>query len=307
MLDFKAITPQQSGLFKRYYYNKTSRNAENSFGNLCCYSFLYNGEYCELNSEILLTRIHLDYGKHILYYPPLKESYGDKTQLSLLEDTVQLLIDDAKSNNYILSFVIDNPEILKQCCCKEFDINANRNMFDYLYLREDLMNLKGKKYQPKRNHINQFNARYTYQYKELSKQDKQACLQMLQTWREQEMNISPEYKRDYDDEKSVIEYLFDWFDELEIYGGAIYTDGKMIAFSLGSPINKDTFDTHIEKADRNYMGAYTVINKEMAIHIPQDFVYINREEDKGIMGLRQAKLSYHPFMLIEKCIATLKN
>ncbi|MBR1774264.1 MAG: DUF2156 domain-containing protein [Bacteroidales bacterium] len=298
MLNFKPITPDQREIFWKYYADKDTDNAENSIANLCCYSFLYHGEYLILNDDTLLTRIHLDYGKYILYYLPL----GKQT----LNDVYPMLIENSKENNYRIAFVIDNPEVVQNCTCEECEITANRNMFDYLYLREDLMALKGKKYQPKRNHINQFNARYTYTYKELTKQDKQECLQLLEVWREQEMNISPEYKRDYDDEKYVIEYLFDWFDELQIYGGAIYVENKMVAFSLGSPINQKSFDTHIEKADRNYMGAYTVINKEMAIHIPQNFIYINREEDKGIMGLRQAKLSYHPYKLIEKYICSLK-
>ncbi|MGP1515434.1 MAG: DUF2156 domain-containing protein [Bacteroidales bacterium] len=298
MLDFQPITPDKHALFKRYYHNKLPRNAENSFGNLCCYSFLYHGEYYEQDKKTLLTRIHLDYQKYILYYLPL----GEKT----LKDIAPILIQDSKENNYKIAFVIDNPEIIKNCTCEHCQITANRNMYDYLYTREDLMTLKGKKYQPKRNHINQFSNRYEYTTKQLTKNDKQSCLEMLQTWREQEMNISPEYKRDYDDEKYVIEYLFDWFDELEIFGLSLYVQDKMVAFSIGSPINHDTFDTHVEKADRNYMGSYTVINKEMAIQMPPQFIYINREEDKGIMGLRQAKLSYHPYQLIEKYICTIE-
>lgn len=298
MLDFQPITPDKHALFKRYYHNKLPRNAENSFGNLCCYSFLYHGEYYEQDKKTLLTRIHLDYQKYILYYLPL----GEKT----LKDIAPILIQDSKENNYKIAFVTDNPEIIKNCTCEHCQITANRNMYDYLYTREDLMTLKGKKYQPKRNHINQFSNRYEYTTKQLTKNDKQSCLEMLQTWREQEMNISPEYKRDYDDEKYVIEYLFDWFDELEIFGLSLYVQDKMVAFSIGSPINHDTFDTHVEKADRNYMGSYTVINKEMAIQMPPQFIYINREEDKGIMGLRQAKLSYHPYQLIEKYICTIE-
>ena len=307
-LEFKPITPDCNEAFKRFYYNKQSQNAENSFGNLCCYEFLYHGEYALLNDSILLTRIHLDYNKQILYYPPLYDKDTAEQENLCHKDIINMLIEDAKERRYKIGFVIDNPQIIQNCTnADEFDIVTNRNMFDYLYLREDLMNLKGKKYQPKRNHINQFNARYAYEYKSLSSADKSDCLKMLQVWKEQEMAISPEYKRDYDDEQFVIEFLFDNFEELDVYGGGVYVENKLIAFSLGSPINKDTFDTHIEKADRNYMGAFTVINKEMALHLPDNYVYINREEDKGIMGLRQAKLSYHPFKLIEKYIAFIKD
>lgn len=298
MLDFQPIKPENNELFWTYYEQFKNQNAENSFANLCCYSFLYQGEYCVIDDN-LLTRIHFDYGKQLCYYMPL----GNRD----FKEVTQMIIDDSIAKKYQLNFIIEAPEIIENIFPQQFDIISNRNMFDYLYLREDLQFLKGKKYQPKRNHINQFVNQYAYTFKEIHKEDREQCMQMLSVWREQEMNISPEYKRDYDDEKNVIEYFFKYFNELRMYGGAIMLDDKMIAFSLGSPINADTFDTNIEKADRNYMGAYAIINKEMAAHMPENFKYINREEDKGIMGLRQAKLSYKPLKLIEKYVATYKN
>lgn len=296
MLDFKPITPAQYELFKNYYKYKAD-NAENSFTNLCAYAFLYKGEYC-LEEDTLLSRIHFEYNKQICYYMPM----GNKP----LKDILQLLIEDSKENNYQLNMVIESQNALESIFPNKFSVCSMRDMYDYLYLRSDLAELKGKKYQPKRNHINQFTNLYQYTFKVLNKADKPSCMQMLERWREQEMNISPSFKHDYDDERQVIEFLFDNFDSLHIFGGAIIVADKVIAFSLGSPINDHTFDTHIEKADRDYIGAYALINKQMATHLPENFVYINREEDKGIVGLRQAKLSYHPYKMVEKYLATLK-
>ncbi|MBP3253380.1 MAG: DUF2156 domain-containing protein [Bacteroidales bacterium] len=298
MLDFKPIEPSDRDLFMDFYTDKPSQTADNSFANLCCYSFLYKGEYC-VEDNVLLTRIHFDYMKQVCYYMPIGSTQP--------KPFIEQIIIDSEQKGYQLNFVVENPRQLEEMFPSKFDITANRNLFDYLYLRSDLAELKGKKFQPKRNHVNQFNNRYQYKFVVLQKQDKQRCMQMLETWRRQEMDITPEFKRDYDDEKYVIEYLFDNFEPLGIWGGGIETDGKLIAFSLGSRINRNTFDTHIEKADRNYLGAYSVINKEMALHMPDDYIYINREEDKGIMGLRQAKMSYHPYQIIEKYIAKYKR
>ena len=80
-----------------------------------------------------------------------------------------------------------------------------------------------------------------------------------------------------------------------------------MAFTLGSPINETTFGVHIEKADRDYEGSYTMINKLIASTIPEQYVYVNREEDLGLEGLRKAKLSYKPETILQKIAAVLRH
>jgi hypothetical protein len=296
-MDFKTITPQDKEIFNNFYPYKTSRNAETAFANLCCYNFLYHGEYTVIDN-CLLTRIHFDYGKNLCYYLPIGKH--DR------KEVIELLIKDSITNNYQLNVVVENEEI-NNWFDDKFEISSHRSLFDYLYKREDLMLLSGKSFQKKRNHINQFMNLYHHSFRQLKKEDKQECLDMNSLWFKQEMLITPEFKQDYMEERRVIEYLFDYFDELDMFGGAIMVEGKMIAFSLGSKVTNDTFDTHIEKANRDYIGSYAIINKEMATNIPQEFTFINREEDKGIIGLRKAKLSYQPYKLIEKYLATYKK
>ena len=84
----------------------------------------------------------------------------------------------------------------------------------------------------------------------------------------------------------------------------IDAEGKVVAFTLGERLTEDTFDVHFEKAYADLQGAYAMINREFVRRELSDYTYINREEDMGIPGLRQAKLSYQPDSLVEKGIVT---
>ena len=104
-------------------------------------------------------------------------------------------------------------------------------------------------------------------------------------------------------EQRAMQRAFEHFEELGLIGGCIYVGDRLAAFTYGSAVNDHTFDTHVEKADTEFDGAFTVINKLFAQHLPERFTLINREEDLGLDGLRQAKLSYHPAFLQHKFTA----
>ena len=108
-------------------------------------------------------------------------------------------------------------------------------------------------------------------------------------------------------ERRALIYALHNFDALGLTGGILHVEGKIAAFTFGMPINQDTFGVHVEKADTRIDGAYAMINYEFANHIPEQYIYINREEDLGIEGLRKAKLSYQPAIILEKYIACLKE
>ena len=110
-----------------------------------------------------------------------------------------------------------------------------------------------------------------------------------------------------EDERQALEFAFNNWNELCGIGGVLKVGGKIVAFTYGAPVNYDTFDVCVEKADIDYEGAFTMINREFARHLPERFVYVNREEDLGIEGLRKAKLSYQPEWLLDKYTVTKKS
>jgi len=98
----------------------------------------------------------------------------------------------------------------------------------------------------------------------------------------------------------VLEVAFSNFTKLGLTGGVLYKENKIVAFTIGEALNEDTFVVHFEKAFPDLQGAYPMINQQFVLHEAQDFQYVNREEDTGDLGLRKAKLSYYPDLLLKK-------
>ena len=107
----------------------------------------------------------------------------------------------------------------------------------------------------------------------------------------------------YDVDKEALMY----FEELGLTGGVLRLSGQVIAFTLGEPLSDDTFVVHFEKAFPEIQGAYPMINQQFVLAECQDYQYVNREEDTGDEGLRKAKLSYKPVILLDKYTAKQKR
>lgn len=296
MIDFKTATPQDRLLFERFHdLMPQIKNAESSLANLCAYSFLYHGEYAVVE-DCLAVRIYFD-EKTVCYHYPLGD--GNKNEV------LKLLKEDARERGFVMMLICGDtvpPESIQGA----FAPVLRRDFFDYLYSSEDLQNLKGRKYQPKRNHINKFKSLYDWEFEVVKPENVSECLAFENKWIEEAALRHPELLSDYRKERKIVEYLLSNMEELGIFAGMIRVDGNIAAFSIGSRINSETFDTHIEKADRNLEGSFAMINQQMAEHLPANFIYINREEDLGLEGLRKAKESYHPLGLIEKYIVTIR-
>lgn len=180
-------------------------------------------------------------------------------------------------------------------CGKNYTLIEDRDLFDYVYLRENLVNLSGRKYHSKRNHIASLNKKYDWHFELLSDKNIDNIRKCASEWYETK-DVSNDLTLAI--ERNGINLLLDNYKKLNIKGGCIVINDNVVAFSLGSEINSQVFDICIEKALSEYAEAYAVINREFAKVL--DYKYINREDDMGIDGLRKAKLSYHPEFLVKK-------
>lgn len=289
MIQFKDLTLEDKATITKYTMGSNHRNCDLSFSNLCSWRFLYNTQFAEVDGFLVLKFWANTKLAHMM---PIGE--GD------LKKVVKDLEANAQKEGeelWMLGVTPDMKDEIEKAMPGRFVFTPDRNYADYIYLRTDLATLSGKKYQPKRNHINKFKKMYNYEYIELTPDHIQECLRLEDEWCKQN---GCKKKEGMLNEKRAIVYALTHFEKLGLTGGLLHVDNKIVAFTFGAPINHDTFGVHVEKADIDIEGAYTMINHEFAKRIPEQYTYINREEDLGIEGLRKAKLSYHPTILLEK-------
>ena len=173
-------------------------------------------------------------------------------------------------------------------------VEEDRNNFDYLYLRRDLAHLPGKKLHKKRNLVNAFINSYSYSEHRIDDANRSDVMHVLEKWVE-----GREDRADYDAAKEAVEKMQD----LGLRGGLTYVDDVPAAYSLGEPLAKGrAFAVHFEKALGGYKGIYQFINRSFASMLPRHYVHINREQDLGDPGMRQAKMSYRPSGFVKKYV-----
>jgi len=181
-----------------------------------------------------------------------------------------------------------------------FRLKNTVDVNDYVYHQSDLANLAGKKYHQKRNHISAFKKQYNYTYNRITLDDLDDCMALFQKWyagRGEIMDIS-------DDLNAKIE-LFGNYEALKQVGGILRVDGEPVAVTVGEELNPKTMVVHVEFANTDYRGSFPLINQEFSKNECAPYLYINREEDMGIEGLRKAKHSYYPVMMMKKYRAEL--
>ncbi|MFV0497972.1 MAG: DUF2156 domain-containing protein [Candidatus Fimivivens sp.] len=186
-----------------------------------------------------------------------------------------------------------------------FKFTPVRDNFDYLYSRESLATLAGKKLHGKRNHINRFVEAYPdWRYEPLTEKNIADAKAMNAEWCKQ--NGCFDKHSSLHREACAVRSAFRHFFEQALVGGVLYAGGKAVAFTFGSPVTDDTFVVHVEKAFSDIQGAYPMINQQFVKNALAPYEFVNREDDLGEEGLRRAKESYRPVMMYERYAAAEK-
>ena len=291
MIDFHKPHPSEKEAYETILFSCPPRGCEYSFANLS----LWGRQNIAFLHGCVAIFSHF-YGRSVYPYPI---GNGDKRAV------IEAILHDSKVRGIpcrITGMTDTDREELETLFPGKFTFRTDRDGFDYVYAIDDLADLKGRKFQKKRNHANRFRAEHPdYQVIPLTVCNMAMAQHMVNEWYRVRMKEDPE--GDYLLENIALARAFQNFEALGLEGILLMDQGKVLAVTMGSRLRENIFDVHFEKALEDVDGAYPVVNCEFARYLRlkyPEIEFLNREDDMGLEGLRRAKLSYNPHHMVEK-------
>ena len=289
----KALKPleiEDKSTFQAFFAGDPPQASEYTFTNLFMWRKKFNPSWTMLEDCLLITM-----------NPPGEPNYGlfpigrgDKRKaLSVLIEMLKEFQERPKISR------VERRMVENFVDTSEFEIESDKNNFDYVYLSEDLIKLKGNRYHRKKNHLNRFKKTVNFEFRSMDDVLIDEVLQLQEDWCE--FKECADNQDLFLEDQAIYEALKN-YRLLKFKGGVVLIDGKVEAFSFGEILNPETAVIHVEKANPEIPGLYTAINQMFASDSWSDVKYINREQDLGLEGLRKAKESYYPDHMIEKYV-----
>ena len=296
MIPFARLRLSQKEDYDQILFSGPSRGCEYSFANL----YLWGRQEVAFLGDCVVFFSHF-FGKSVYPYPI---GTGDRRK------AVEAVMADAKERGIPCRISCMTPaeaQELESWFPGKFLFRPDRDGFDYVYAIDDLADLKGRKFQTKRNHLNRFSQDHPDCVSvPLDGENLEAARNMVEQW--YKVRIAEDPHGEYMLEQIALDRALRRYDALKMDGLMLVDDGEVLAVTMGSRMSPDTMDIHFEKAREDVDGAYAAVNCEFARYLRMKYPelkYLNREDDMGLEGLRKAKLSYQPHHFEEKYYAYL--
>ena len=296
MLEFRGIILEDKKWVDDLLSKRVYLSCEYCFGNHFIWKNAYTIQIAKKNDYYIVSLHEEESGTSFLY----PAGTGDvKPVLVALEE----YCDNEKIPFRMHSASEQDIQNLERIFPGKYEFGSDRGYSDYIYHTEGLTKLAGKKLHGKRNHIARFKEN-NWSFEPITKDNVEDCIQMNNEWCRLNNHCQDQQLKD---EFCAIRRSFKYFDELNFFGGLLRIDNRVVAYTIGERLNDDVVVVHIEKAFSDIQGAYPAINQEFVANMCQDYKFINREEDLGVEGLRKAKLSYRPIIVLEKFAVKIKD
>ena len=297
-MQWKEIEITDRELLQRAFENINSQASEMSFANMYMWRYNYNTRINVIENMLCMVSDSRRFIPFAFCPVPLGVFQPEEFRKAVM--ALKVYFNDQGWKLMFGRVEEKNLALFKRCpdfraTFKKIDANS-----DYVYNTESLIALAGKKLSSKRNHINKFLREYgSFEYVEINKDNITECKRIFDEWCEKNDDCECEVKEEC--EKWACSELLDNWDRIPgLKGALIGVNGRFQAFTIGEMLNSDTAVIHIEKGNTDINGIYPLINREFIAGTFSHTRFVNREEDMGKAGLKQAKSSYHPAAKIHK-------
>jgi hypothetical protein len=284
-------------------------------GSTMCFSGLYlwrnvnNFCYQEIDDFLFIAGMdNLSDGldRHFCIMPLTKNGEYDPLKLKNAIRGAKKIFNEKKQPFYLMLVPENMTTFINSAFDDELLWEYDRDNSDYVYKKDDLINLSGRTFHKKKNHLNYFLKTNTnWEYVPLTSSMSNLANEFIKEFNLRKNLTDPHEVRLLSHEEDAMRDIFLKIEKAELFAGAIVLDGKIEALSIGGMLNKTTAVCHIEKANVKFRGLYQLINREWCKNLPTEISFVNREEDMGIENLRKAKLSYQPDHLVNKYIVRI--
>lgn len=294
MFDFRKIQLSDRDRVNERLAVSNFRGCEYSFANNMAWQRLNDTLIC-FEDDFYISCSFEDGSPYITFPTGVKVDETGKEKYIKLFASLKKLFEDQGKQLVVSSVVPENLQWMQEYYGDKITCEYNRDGSDYVYNSSDLIDLKGKKYHGKRNHIRRFTER-NWSFEDICDSNIDDCISFATRF----YNESSEVDRSAVIEQYAINLFFMNMDYLGLKGGVLRSDGEIVGITIGEQLNSDTFVVHIEKARGDIQGAYPTLCNQFAKANAAELEYINREEDLGLDGLRKSKLSYYPTFMVDK-------
>jgi hypothetical protein len=279
--DARRLEPGDKTLLDQLFQRLQPRVSELTFAGLYLFRHAHDYRLTLVGDAVLL--LGQGYDGRPYFLPPLG---GD------IPRALDLLFDRGME-----LYGADEQFVARHLAGRWVELVEDRDSFDYLYLREELADLPGTRFMRKRNRISYFVRHHDHRCEPYRPDHRQGCRELLtQLGGMAEAHLSPSLRLELDASGEALELV----EELGLQGLVVMVADRVAAFTLGERLNPDTAVCHFEKADPFMEGLAQLVNREFSARLFTECRFVNREQDLGVAGLRNAKLSYHPVELVRK-------
>ena len=299
MMNFEAVTLIHKKMIKPYLYKYGEGSCQHSFAAMFCMANKYGDSLCEKDGWLFIHRAGISSKTERAYLFPM----GDNSDEVRLGHAIEAIIEDAHNHGAAVRFetlTAAAKDAVVRLFPGVFSVTALRDYSEYIYTYDKLANLSGHQMASKRQDINTFYRTYgnSVRIEKIKDKHLDEIRSFQKIWLDNRLNGEEDVQLDY--ENIAIQLGLSNFAELDLSGIVIYIDNVMRGYAYGAPLSQNSYDVMIEKGDRRIADIYRVLNRDLVRLCCGQYRYINREEDVGNEGLRCAKLSYKPDILLEK-------